>query len=121
MKSLGLIETLGMVSAIVSADTALKTANVELESIQKVSGGLVSVILSGDVGAIKAAVESVEGIKSDFNIVSLHTIARPATDVSSLYKEVKEVEKEVKEVEKEVKEDKNVEEVKNVNKSKSKK
>ena len=58
MKALGMIETIGLVGAIEAADTALKTAEVEIVNRHIVKGGIVTVELSGDVGAIKVAVEA---------------------------------------------------------------
>lgn len=58
MESLGLIEVKGLVSAIEAADSAMKAANVELLGKDNVGAGLISVILKGEIGAIKAAVEA---------------------------------------------------------------
>ena len=57
-KALGLIETYGYIGAIEAADTAVKAAYVELSAVEKVKGGLVTVQLLGDVGAVKAAVDA---------------------------------------------------------------
>ena len=66
MKALGMIETIGLVGAIEAADTALKTAEVEIVNRHIVKGGIVTVELSGDVGAIKVAVEAMKLNAIDF-------------------------------------------------------
>ena len=83
-KALGLIETYGYIGAIEAADTAVKAAYVELSAVEKVKGGLVTVQLIGDVGAVKAAVDAgVQKCKALGVYVSSHVIARPD---SELYK-----------------------------------
>lgn len=83
-KALGLIETYGYIGAIEAADTAVKAAYVELSAVEKVKGGLVTVQLLGDVGAVKAAVDAgVQKCKALGVYVSSHVIARPD---SELYK-----------------------------------
>ena len=83
-KALGLIETYGYIGAIEAADTAVKAAYVELSAVEKVKGGLVTVQLQGDVGAVKAAVDAgVQKCKALGVYVSSHVIARPD---SELYK-----------------------------------
>ena len=57
-QALGMVETRGLVAAIEAADTMLKAANVELVGTEKIGSGLVSVMVRGDVGAVKSAVES---------------------------------------------------------------
>ena len=88
MKALGMIETIGLVGAIEAADTALKTAEVEIVNRHIVKGGIVTVELSGDVGAIKVAVEA--GAKAAKRLgvfVSSHVIARPDEMVSKMIEE----------------------------------
>ncbi len=63
-KALGLIEFIGYVPAICAADTALKAASVDLIGIEKVTGGIVTVKITGDVDAVQAAVESAENYAS---------------------------------------------------------
>ena len=83
-KALGLIETYGYIGDIEAADTAVKAAYVELSAVEKVKGGLVTVQLLGDVGAVKAAVDAgVQKCKALGVYVSSHVIARPD---SELYK-----------------------------------
>ena len=88
MKALGMIETIGLVGAIEAADTALKTAEVEIVNRHIVKGGIVTVELSGDVGAIKVAVEAgAEAAKRLGVFVSSHVIARPDEMVSKMIEE----------------------------------
>ncbi len=88
MKALGMIETIGLVGAIEAADTALKTAEVEIVNRHIVKGGIVTVELSGDVGAIKVAVEvGTEAAKKLGVFVSSHVIARPDEMVSKMIEE----------------------------------
>ncbi|WP_130892161.1 MULTISPECIES: BMC domain-containing protein [Fusobacterium] len=88
MKALGMIETIGLVGAIEAADVALKTAEVEIVNRHIVKGGIVTVELSGDVGAIKVAVEAgAEAAKKLGVFVSSHVIARPDEMVSKMIEE----------------------------------
>ena len=88
MKALGMIETIGLVGAIEAADVALKTAEVEIVNRHIVKGGIVTVELSGDVGAIKVAVEAgAEAAKKLGVFVSSHVIARPDEIVSKMIEE----------------------------------
>lgn len=84
MQALGLIETKGLIAAIESADAMLKAADVNLLERTYVGGGLVSIIVTGDVGAVKAAVEAggaaVRKINSTL-LVSEHVIPRPHEDL----------------------------------------
>lgn len=82
MEALGLIELYGYVPAVEALDAALKAANVRLESVSKVKGGLVSVFVSGDVGAVKAAVDAAAAAAERVGkLISVHVIPRPAKDV----------------------------------------
>ena len=58
LEALGMVETRGLVAAIEAADAMVKAANVELIGTEKIGSGLVSVMVRGDVGAVKAAVEA---------------------------------------------------------------
>lgn len=88
MKALGMIETIGLVGAIEATDTALKTADVEIINRHIVKGGIVTIELSGDVGAIKVAVEAgAEAAKRLGVFVSSHVIARPDEMVSRMIEE----------------------------------
>lgn len=79
MQALGLIETYGFVAAVEACDASLKAANVSLQGIKFVRGGLVSVAFLGDVGAIKAAVDAGAAAASKVGtVLSTHVIPRPA-------------------------------------------
>ena len=87
MKALGLIETRGMVGAIVAADIALKTAQVELINREHTKGGLVCIEFEGDVAAVKASVEAaVMAIKDMGVYVGSHVIPRPDDSVEKIIK-----------------------------------
>ena len=91
MKALGLIETRGMVGAIVAADIALKTAQVELISKEYTKGGLVCIEFEGDVAAVKASVEAAVTAIKDMGIyVGSHVIPRPDDSVEKITKRKKE-------------------------------
>lgn len=95
MKALGLIETRGMVGAIVAADIALKTAQVELINREHTKGGLVCIEFEGDVAAVKASVEAaVMAIKDMGVYVGSHVIPRPDDSVEKIIKRKKETSKE---------------------------
>ncbi len=81
MKSLGVIETRGLVAAIQAADVACKTAGVELMGYRKVGSGLVTLCLEGEVSAIHAAIESGVRILEGKHPVSSLIIARPESCV----------------------------------------
>lgn len=82
MEALGLIEVYGYLSAVEALDSALKAANVSLHSVTKVQGGLVTVMVVGDVGAVKAAMDaSAAAAQRVGNVVSVHVIPRPASEV----------------------------------------
>lgn len=84
-QALGFVETMGLVAATEAADAMIKAANVHLVSKQQVGGGLITIIVSGDVGAVKAAVDagSVAG-NAVGRVVSAHVIPRPHDDIPDL-------------------------------------
>lgn len=83
--ALGLIETKGLVGAIEAADAMTKAANVELIGYEKIGSGLCTVMVRGDVGAVKAAVEAgCAAAALVGEIVSTHVIPRPHTDTEKL-------------------------------------
>lgn len=90
MRALGLIETYGFIGAIEAADVMLKVANVSLLKLEKVHGGLVTVSIEGDVGAVKVAVEvgasAVQRFGTEF-LHSSHVIPRPDQQLSSILDE----------------------------------
>ena len=84
-EALGLIETRGLVGAIEAADTMVKAANVTLVSKEEIGGGLVTVMVRGDVGAVQAAVEAgAEAAKVVGELISVHVIPRPHAEVESM-------------------------------------
>ena len=84
-QALGMLETRGLVAAIEGADAMVKAANVELVGTEKIGSGLVTVMVRGDVGAVKAAVEAGSEVASKLGeIVAVHVIPRPHTPVESI-------------------------------------
>ena len=84
-EALGMIETRGLVASIEAADTMLKAANVVLVGTEKIGSGLVTVMVRGDVGAVKSAVESgAEAAGRLGELVATHVIPRPHTDVEKI-------------------------------------
>jgi ethanolamine utilization protein EutM len=82
-QALGMIETKGFVAALASADAMVKAANVTIVGREEVGDGLVSVIIRGDVGAVKAATEAgAETANQVGDLVSVHVIPRPHSDLS---------------------------------------
>jgi ethanolamine utilization protein EutM len=87
MKSKGFIETKGLVAAIEAADAMVKAANVEIVDKKFIGGGLVTVIIEGDVGAVKSAVDAgAAAAQRVGEVVSVHVIARPSTETEMLFK-----------------------------------
>ena len=108
-KALGLIEFIGYVPAICAADTALKAASVDLIGIEKVTGGIVTVKITGDVDAVQAAVESAENYASRIgSLRSAHVIPRLDDEVENLLMNSKsseeEIQEEIQELEEDIKE-----------------
>lgn len=80
--SLGMIETKGLVGAIEAADAMVKSANVQLVGKEQVGGGLVTVMVRGDVGAVKAATDAgAAAAEKVGELISVHVIARPHAEV----------------------------------------
>ncbi len=80
--SLGMIETRGLIGAIEAADAMVKSANVTLVGKEQVGGGLVTVMVRGDVGAVKAATDAgAAAAEKVGELISVHVIARPHTEV----------------------------------------
>jgi len=89
-KALGLIETRGLVAAIEAADAMTKAAEVTLAGTEKVGSGLVTVMVRGDVGAVKAAVEAGSAAASRLGeLVACHVIPRPHSDVAKILPVIK--------------------------------
>ena len=94
MQALGMIEVYGYLTAVEALDSALKAANVSRLGVEKVRGGLVTVLVEGDVGAVKAAMDaSAAAAERVGTVISVHVIPRPADDVTRMLKGGKEPEK----------------------------
>ncbi len=90
LEALGMVETRGLVAAIEAADSMLKAANVVLVGTEKIGSGLVSVMVRGDVGAVKAAVEAGSSNAAKLGeLVATHVIPRPHGDVEKILPAVK--------------------------------
>lgn len=88
-QAIGMIETRGYVPALASADAMVKAANVEIVSRNEVGGGLVSVVIKGDVGAVKAATEAGSEAASQIGeVVAVHVIPRPHQDLNKHFNAV---------------------------------
>jgi microcompartment protein CcmL/EutN len=84
-EALGMVETKGLVGAIEAADSMTKAANVVLVGYEKIGSGLVTVMVRGDVGAVKAAVDAGSAAASKVgSVVSTHVIPRPHSDVEKI-------------------------------------
>jgi len=84
-QALGLIETRGMVALVEATDAALKAANVTYKGWQRVGSGLVSVMLEGDVAAVKAAVDAGAAAAAKVGeVVSVDVIPRPHNEVEKI-------------------------------------
>ena len=84
-EALGMVETRGLVASIEAADTMLKAANVVLVGTEKIGSGLVTVMVRGDVGAVKAAVETGADAAGRLGeLVATHVIPRPHNDVEKI-------------------------------------
>ena len=89
-EALGMVETRGLVAAIEAADSMLKAANVVLVGTEKIGSGLVSVMVRGDVGAVKAAVEAGSNNAAKLGeLVATHVIPRPHGDVEKILPAIK--------------------------------
>lgn len=81
-QALGLVETKGLTGAIESADAMVKAANVTLIGYEKIGFGLVTVMVRGDVGAVKAATDAgAEAARNVGELVSVHVIPRPHSEI----------------------------------------
>ncbi len=90
MEALGMVETRGLVAAIEAADAMVKAANVILIGSEKIGSGLVSVMVRGDVGAVKAAVDAGSAAAASLGeVVATHVIPRPHADVEKLLPAIK--------------------------------
>ena len=84
-QALGLVETKGLVGAIEAADAMVKAANVQLIGKEKIGSGLVTVMVRGDVGAVKAATDAgAAAARKVGEVVSVHVIPRPHTEIEGI-------------------------------------
>ena len=84
-EALGMVETRGLVANIEAADQMCKAANVELVGTEKIGSGLVTVMVRGDVGAVKAATETGAAAATRLGeLVAVHVIPRPHDDVEKI-------------------------------------
>jgi ethanolamine utilization protein EutM len=82
MSALGMVETKGLVGAVEAADAMVKAANVKLIGKVHVGGGLVTVMVRGDVGAVKASTDAgAAAAEKVGELVSIHVIPRPHGDI----------------------------------------
>ncbi|MDR1292167.1 MAG: BMC domain-containing protein [Clostridiales Family XIII bacterium] len=89
-EALGLVETRGLVGAIEAADSMVKAANVSLLGTEKIGSGLVTVMVRGDVGAVKAATDAGAAAAALVGeVVAIHVIPRPHSDVEMILPEKK--------------------------------
>ena len=85
LEALGMVETRGLVAAIEAADAMCKAANVTLIGTEKIGSGLVTVMVRGDVGAVKAATDAGAAAAGRVGeLVSVHVIPRPHTEVEGI-------------------------------------
>ncbi len=90
LNALGMIETKGLVAAIEAADAMVKAANVTLMGKEHIGGGLVTVMVRGDVGAVKAATDAgAAAAERVGELVSVHVIPRPHNEIEAILPKVK--------------------------------
>ncbi|NMW85318.1 ethanolamine utilization microcompartment protein EutM [Peptoniphilus sp. AGMB00490] len=90
LDALGMIETKGLVGSIEAADAMVKAANVTLVGKEHVGGGLVTVMVRGDVGAVKAATDAgAAAAQRVGELISVHVIPRPHVEVETILPQVK--------------------------------
>ena len=84
-EAIGMIETKGLVGSIEAADAMVKAANVSIVGQERIGGGYVTVIVKGDVGAVKAAIDAgASAAKRVGEIISMHIIPRPHIEVNKI-------------------------------------
>jgi hypothetical protein len=85
MEAIGMIETKGLVASIEAADAMVKAANVSLRTKEHVGGGLVTVIVTGEVGAVKAATDAGAAAAARVgDLISVHVIPRPINEIDEI-------------------------------------
>ena len=89
-EALGMIETRGLTAAVEAADAMVKAAEVTLIGTEKIGSGLVTVMVRGDVGAVKAATEAGQSAASRLGeLIAVHVIPRPHSDVEKIIPVIK--------------------------------
>lgn len=84
-RALGMIETIGLISAVEAADAAVKAANVQLSKYEKIDGGIVSVHVRGDIGAVQAAVDAgAQAARRVGQLVGVHVIPAPVGEIDDV-------------------------------------
>ncbi len=84
-EALGMIETRGLVGAIEAADAMVKAANVDLVGKEQIGGGFVTVLVRGDVGAVKAATDAgAAAARKVGELLSVHVIPRPHDELNKI-------------------------------------
>ena len=90
--ALGMVETKGLVGAIEAADAMVKAANVLLVGKEQVGGGLVTVMVRGDVGAVKAATDAgASAAEKVGELIPVHVIPRPHSEVAAILPKAREI------------------------------
>ncbi|MDR9505297.1 BMC domain-containing protein [Brevibacillus agri] len=90
LTALGMIETRGLVASVEAADAMVKAANVHLVGKVHVGGGIVTVLVRGDVGAVKAATDAgAAAAQRVGELLSLHVIPRPHAEIESILPQIK--------------------------------
>lgn len=85
LSAIGMVETKGFVAAVEAADAMVKAANVTLIGKTQVGGGLVAILVRGDVGAVKAATDAgATAADKVGELISVHVIPRPHDEVESI-------------------------------------
>ena len=88
-ESLGFIETFGLLSAVEAVDAMVKSANVRVVSCEKIGSGIVTVMVRGDVGAVKAATDAGAAAAAKVGeVMAVHVIPRPHTDTERVLPEL---------------------------------
>ncbi|MCK5845784.1 MAG: BMC domain-containing protein [Victivallales bacterium] len=84
-QALGMIETKGLVGSIEAADAAVKTANVKIAKYEQIQGGIVSIHLRGDIGAVQAAVDAgAQAARRVGELIGVHVIPAPVEDIDDI-------------------------------------
>jgi ethanolamine utilization protein EutM len=94
LEALGLVETKGLIGAIESADAMVKAANVVLVGKEYIGAGYVTVMVRGDVGAVKASTDAgAAAARRVGELISVHVIPRPHSEVEKILPKIKDASK----------------------------